>query len=76
MRSLVAVAALAIALATTSLTAAVPKGRTTKISLKSRPARRNLRRSLHGSTANVPLTDQFRGTDLEVTSPGSQLFLD
>ena len=50
----------------TVATAALPVGKTAKLSLKSRSATRNTRRSLNGSTSNVALSDWFQGTDLQV----------
>lgn len=53
-----------LALLDTCEAAALPSGETFKISLTSRS--NNARRSLDGSTANVPLKDFFQGTDLQV----------
>ena len=76
MRTLISVVAITLALISESLVVAVPtteKG-ASKISLQSRSIKGNIRRSIGGSYANVPLIDQFQGTDLQVTRSLSNFF--
>ncbi|KAE9364203.1 acid protease [Stipitochalara longipes BDJ] len=68
MRSLITVAvavAVLAALTTTATTVTLPQGKATKISLKSRSTKRNVRRLSQRTASDIALTDQFQGTDLQ-----------